>query len=429
MSGRVRLWLAVGGLAVLLSGVAVLDSPAPTSGAAAGTARPAAKAALVIDDGPARGSLADDPAFVAAVRRLPWNADEAADPAPGLRSVVFAGDVPGGRWALVVGPVLGPAGQPGSTAVWFGGPPGAPADGLNPLTPPTRAPEHAPLGLLDQRTGTLVVVAAPGDAVQVSERPDIGEDGRVHRAFREVQTADGVAVAQVRPSDVPGSASTAFRVIRNGRMVAHAAPTTVGGRPGTALAVELDRPDPPPPASAAPVVARTTQQLLAPLGLDRHERRVTLLWAGNLPGPGPERGSAAVVAATTPSGAVVVDGEWLVAVDTADGGYLQGGDCGLDILPAGPPVERRVHALGCEVLDPATGAGSVRTVLLVVAPPQVERVRLYDNSSHFLAELPAREGLVVGLMPPLTATVEAVTATGVSLGRTDLMRRGIDFLD
>jgi hypothetical protein len=300
---------------------------------------------------------------------------------------------------------------------------------LRPLALPTQAPADSPLGLLDQRTGTLLVVAAPGDVVEVSERPEIGADGSVHRAFREVETVDGVAVARLRPSDVPVSASAAFRVTRNGRLVAHGAPTTVGGRPGTALSVELDHPDGPPPATAGPVVALTTERLLAPLGLARHELRVTVLWAGSLPGPGPGAGSAAVVAATMPSGAVVVDGEWLVSVESADGDYVQGGDCGLDVLPAGPPLEMQVHALGCEVVDPAAGISSVRTVLLIVAPQQVERVRLYDNASHFLGELPARDGLVIAAMPALTATVEAVTATGTSLGRTELMRRGIDFMD
>lgn len=437
---RRLLWLAAAVVGILLVVAAPSDRSEPAPGAAASTRPPVARSALVVDDGPPRGSLAGDAAFVTAVRGLPWNADEAAGSGSEVRTVVFAGDVPGARWALVVGRVLGPpdapgspadgpAGQSGLMALWFGGPAGAPADDLQPLTSPTRAPPDTPLGLLDQRTGTLVVVAAPGDVVEVSERPEIAEDGRVFRAFREVRTVDGVAVARLRPSDVPVSAAAAFRVIRNGNMVFHAAPTTVGAEPGTALPAELDHPDGPPPASAGPVIALTAQRLLAPLGLAEHELRVTVLWAGDLPGPGAETGSAAVVAATTPSGAVVVDGEWLVSVDSADSAYVQGGDCGLDILPAGPPIEQRVHALACEVVDPATGTISVRTVLLVVAPPHVDRVRLYDNASHFLAELPARDGLVIAPMPPLTATVEAVTATGISLGRTELMRRGIDFLD
>lgn len=440
MDGRCRLLWVAAALVVLLLVLAAVDRADPAPEAAAGTGPAVPNAALVIDDGPPRGSLAGDPAVVDAVRRLPWSADEAPGAAPGMRSVVFAGDVPGARWALVVGPLLeppdatglsadGPAAQSGPMALWFGGPAGARADDLLPLTSPTRAPPHAPLGLWDQRTGTLVVVAAPGDVVEVSERPEIGADGRVHRSFRELETADGVAVGRLGTSDVPVSAAAAFRVIRNGRMVAHGAPTTIGDRPAAPLPVALDHPAGPPPASADRVVALAAQRLLAPLGLARHELRVTLLWAGDLPGPDPGAGSAAVLAATMPSGAVVVDGEWLASVESADGGSPQGGNCGLDTLPAGPPVERRVHALACEVVNPATGISSVRTVLLVVAPRQVDRVRVYDSSSHFLAELPAPGGVVVAPLPPLTATVEAVTETGISLGRTQLMRRGIDFLD
>jgi hypothetical protein len=283
-----------------------------------------------------------------------------------------------------------------------------------------------PLGLLDQRTGTLVVVAAPGDVVEVSERPEIAQDGSVHRAFREVETVDGIAVARLRPSDVAVSAAAVYAVRRGDRIVAHAVPTAIGNRPGSPLPAALTE-GRPTPASAAPVVAWTAERLLAPLGLARHELRVTVLWAGDLPGPGPEAGSAAVVAATLPSGAVVVDGEWLLAVDSASGDYLQGGDCGLDVLPAGPPVHRQVHALACEVVDPTTGTTFVRTVLLVVAPQQVTSVRLYDNASRFLAEFPTVDGITIAPMPRLTATVEAVTAAGVSLGRTELMRRGIDF--
>jgi hypothetical protein len=444
VDGRRLLWLAAAALSVLLLLIGPFDRTDPAPEAAAGTRSPvddiAGAAATTIDRVPPRGSLASDPDYVEAVRRLPWSADEAAGAALGNRSVVFVGDVPGARWALVVGRVLGPpdapgspadgpAGQSGLMAVWLGGGPGAPAGDLRPLTAPTRAPDDAPIGLLDQRTGTLVVVAGPDDLVEVSERPEVVEDGRVYRAFRDVETVDGVAVARLRPSDVPVSAAAAFRVTRHGRLVAHSAPVTIGGRPTAALPVTLTHPARPSPPTAGPVVDLTAQRLLAPLGLARHELELTVVWAGSLPGPGSETGSAAVVAATMPSGAVVVDGEWLVAVDSPGGAYLQGGDCGLDILPAGPPVELRVHALGCEVVDPTTGTNFVQTVLLVVAPPQVDRVRLYDNASHFLAELPAEQGVVIAPMPPLTATVEAVTDTGISLGRTQLMRRGIDFLD
>lgn len=432
-------WLAAAAGVVLLLAVPPLARSQPEPEAAARATPPVV--AVELGTEPPRGSLAGDHAFVEAVRRLPWDRDGMAgsgNPGLGSRTVVFAGDVPGGRWALVVGRVLGPPGAPGRPAdrptaqtgllaVWFGGAPGAAPEELAPLTAPARAPADAPLGLLDQRTGALVVVAARGDVVEVSERPEVAEDGSVHRTFRGVETVDGVAVARLRPSDGGVSGAVVYAVRRGDRTVARAAPATIGNRPGSALPVTLDEPRGPAPGSAAPVVAWTAERLLAPLGLARHELRVTVLWAGDLPGPGPGSGSAAVVAVTLPSGAVVVDGEWLLAVDSPTGRYLQGGDCGLDVLPAGPPVDQRVHALACEVVDPSTGTTFVRSVLLVVAPPHVRAVRLYDNASRFLTELPAVDGVVIAPLPRLTATVEAVTAAGVSLGRTELMRRGVDF--
>ena len=214
---------------------------------------------------------------------------------------------------------------------------------------------------------------------------------------------------------------------RDGREVARTAPIVIGSHSGAKLPIVLEQPRGRVPDGAAAVVSWTAERMLAPLGLARHELRVTVAWAGSLPGPDPSSGSAAVVAATLPSGAIIVDGEWLLPVESTLGGYVQGGDCGLDVLPAGQPVEQRLHALACEIVDPSLGASLVRTVLLVVAPPQVTLVRLYDGARHFLAELPTVDGLVIAPMPHLTTTVEAITADGISLGRTHLMGRGIDF--
>ncbi len=444
---RRLLWLTAAVLLCLLLLGTPFASPEQEPAAAGPTTPPAAAAvAPGLLTGHPRGSLAGDHAVVEAVRRLPWSGDEGGSDvgvpgtALGIRSVVFVGDVPGARWALVVGRVLGPpdapgspadgpAGQSGLVAVWFGGPPGAPPESLRPLTSPVRTPKDAPLGLLDQGTGTLVVVTAPGDVVEVSERPAIAEDGSIYRAYRTVTSSDGVAMARLRPSDLPVSAATVYRVTRDGREVARTAPTVIGNRSGADLPIVLDQPRGPVPDGATGVVSWTAERLLAPLGLARHELRVTVVWAGSLPGPDPSSGSAAVVAATMPSGAVVVDGEWLLPVESASGGYVQGGDCGLDVLPAGQPVEQRVHVLVCEIVDPSLGASLVRSVLLVVAPPQVTLVRLYDGARHFLAELPTVDGLVIAPMPHLTTTVEAITADGISLGRTHLLGRGIDYGD
>jgi hypothetical protein len=173
-------------------------------------------------------------------------------------------------------------------------------------------------------------------------------------------------------------------------------------------------------------VERTAERLLAQLGPARHEVAVTAVWTGNVPGPNAASGEAVLVAVTVPSGAVVVDGEWLLPVSSPSGDYVQGGDCGLDVLPAGPPPAQRVLALACDVVD-ARGRAPVRAFLVVVTPPQVRVVRIYDSRDRWLGEHPVTDGVVVVPLPPGTATVEAVTADGIGLGRAALLARGIDF--
>ena len=225
---------------------------------------------------------------------------------------------------------------------------------------------------------------------------------------------------------MPVSDAVVYRVGRGGRTVARGAPETIGDRPGAALPVAVAAPRGPPTPTAARAVARTAERLLAQLGPARHEVEVTAVWTGSVPGPDPASGEAVLVAVTLLSGAVVVDGEWLLPVRSWSGNYVQGGDCGLDVLPAGPPVEQRVLALACEVVD-AHGSAPVRSFLVVVTPPQVRLVRIYDSQDHWLAEQPVVGGVVVTPLPPGTATVEAVTAGGIGLGRTGLLARGVDF--
>ena len=381
--------------------------------------------------GPPRGPLAGDTGFVDAVRRLAWHTGGMPEPPLESRWVVYAGDVPGARWALVVtgDPLHAEAARLGPApliAAWLGGPAGATPDRLSPLAAPVAVPVDGPAALLDQRSGVLVVVAAPGDEVEVSERPGVAGDGTVFRTWRRVAVTEGVAVARLRPSDVPVSAAAAYRVLRGGRVVARETPQNIGGRPDAPLPVAIDSPRGPPSPTAAPAVRRTAGRLLSRLGPARHEIALTLLWSGTVPGSDPGAGQAAVVALTQPSGAVVVDGEWLRPVTSASGDYLQHGDCGFDVLPAGPPVTLRVLPLVCGLVEPG-GRGPVRSVLVVVGPHTVTVVRVYDRDSTFLAEFPAVDGVVVAPLPAGTATVEAVTAGGVGLGRSALLGRGVDF--
>jgi len=78
---------------------------------------------------PPRGSLANDAEFIDAVLRVPWSPE--MDPPLATRQVVFAGDVPGARWARVVGLVDGEL-----YGAWLAGPPDAAGSELSQLTAP-----------------------------------------------------------------------------------------------------------------------------------------------------------------------------------------------------------------------------------------------------------------------------------------------------
>ena len=151
-----------------------------------------------------RGALTGDGAFVSAMAEAPW---PDAPAGTGNRRVVFADDVPGGRWALVA--AGGSRSRPAAIA-WFTGPTGASADRMT-LSLVRTAPDPAlPVSLTDPATGALVVVGAPGDRISVSARPQVEADGSVTRSFRDVFASRGVAVADMIP--VPGAVESSARL-------------------------------------------------------------------------------------------------------------------------------------------------------------------------------------------------------------------------
>ncbi|TQN42332.1 hypothetical protein FHU33_1729 [Blastococcus colisei] len=451
---RQRNLLAAAGCVVLL-GIAVPrlvdggpQEAGPASGAVSEVTGGAGAAAAVVDvfSEPTRGSLADDRAFLDGVRALPWTEEpplRAADgtvlhylPEPPVESrrVVFAGDVPGGRWALVVGwttdaPAEAAGLPPGVVptdalaAAWFTGPPGASVDQMTLGSGPNSVANDWPAALTDPRTGTLVVVAAPGDEVQVSHRPLIDEEGTTSRQWRQVDTGDGVAVTRISPVPRSYDASTSFRVLRDGRIEARDAPWSLyaedlGGEP----AIEYLRGQ---PAELGEQAARyAAENVLRELGLSGSQVRIAAQWTGSVPAGGSDQ--AALVTVTLPSGAVVVTAQWLMP-ERPDGSSM-GAFCGQAVQPAGPPAERRVHAVACEVVDTTSGA-PMRTSLVVVAPPEVALIRTYDGDRRFLADHSAVDGVLVAPMPLGTETVEAVTAGGVTLGRVDVLGHAVDFGD
>ncbi|MFP5370386.1 MAG: RNA polymerase sigma factor, partial [Actinomycetes bacterium] len=388
--------------------------------------------AIAVHDLPTRGSLAGDTAFLDGVRALPWESEifgvdgAPAYAMPSFRRVVFAGDVPGGRWALVVGssssgdPRGGPDGSGDLLQAWFTGPPGAAPEQMALSSYPLGVPPDVPVALLDPRTGTLVVVAAPGDAVEVSERSVLAADGSRSRPYQPADTTEGIATTRIGLGGTTLPFAVHYRVLRGGTVVASSSPEWVVSSVGPDLpVVDISYPRGIPAADAASAAQSAALAVLVPLGLPVRGTDVVARWAGPLPEPAD--GALAVVTVTAPSGAVVTTAHWQAVSGTGD--VTSGGECGLDIRPAGEPTEQRVLAVGCEVYSATTGA-VVDEVLVVLVPPSVTALRAYDMRGRFLADLPVPEdGVLLGAKPPGTAEVEAETAGGILLGRTDLLGR------
>ena len=370
---------------------------------------------------PTRGSLADDAAFVEAARRQSWTAswtddDRLPDPPVETRRVVFAGVIGNRSMALVVGEntAVNRAGDDDASsplaAAWFVG---AGTD-MELYSTPRGIDEDSPIGLVGPG-GNLVVVAAPGDEVEVSERPEIDADGEVSRVYRPVETADGIAVHVLdRPTSgeatsVPMWLASSFRVLRDGVHVRDAVPDTAASQVTRSIGLRMGstRDVGHLPGVVAQDVATSTLVQLGLTDLDA-EVEITTQWAGSAPGP--EGTTVALVTVTVPSGAVVVAAD--VQLHLPGGGYI-GSQCGLAIRPAGAAADDRVYAVSCP--EPESGdLGS----LVVVAPQEVASVRVYGAAGKFLHEYPADDGVVAVVPPPGAAEVEAVTDSGVLLGRT-----------
>ena len=336
-------------------------------------------------DAAVRGSLAGDRAFLDAVRLLDWSS---GGPGPDRadREVAFAGDVPGGRWVLVVGRAGGAlVGQ------WFTAAPGAaPADlvadpGVSYLDeddPVTRIAGEAP-------GGALLVLARPGEQVQVAQRAVVDADGSVRREYAPVPTVDGVAVTEVDSTTEAGIAAR-YRVLRDGAVVAEGMPAALSWPSRTFDPPELTalRPGSSEPDPTA--VDQAITEVAGPTGLDEDTLDPVLLWSGPLPAPGGGTVDAVVLALTMPSGAVVVSTAY---ADIAPDGSGVGGTCGASAHPAGTPVGDLVVVTARE----AAGAGSSGSLLsyLVSAPAGATRVELLGAGGALLAEQSVVEGSAV----------------------------------
>jgi hypothetical protein len=138
------------------------------------------------------------------------------------------------------------------------------------------------------------------------------------------------------------------------------------------------------------------------------------------PVPGGE-GTVALVTVTLPSGAYLVSAQWAWDINAeVHSQYPVGADCGLDVRPAEPPPDERLLVAACEMYDPLDGS-VLGTVLVASIPPGVDALRLYRGDGSFAGEQEVDGSTLVVQVPAGTQTVEAVTAGGVQLGRSQLL--------
>lgn len=402
---RRRVLAAATVAAVVLAGaVLTLTRPAPEPLAAAPPAAPAVDAgpsvrAAPVLTGPARGSLADDPAFLAAVQQADWGglvAPPAAD-----RTVVFAGDTPSGRAALVVGTV-----DEDFRGTWLIGPAGAPAETLVPHLPPGLA-RSRPVTLLLGGPGpaSLVVLAGRGDTIEVSDRLMVGPRGTVARSYTAVDATDGVAV--VPATTTQDGPALSVRVTREGRLVHRSAVDWPGDRPGRTTPLPVLEPI--RPVLREPddrVVAAALVALAVPLGVEPAGLQPELLWSGTLSlsrGPG----TVAVVVGRSPGGALVVT-TWA----GVGGGVVP---CGT-VTPAGStPVSSLTVARTCTVDLSGLGEPGDGSWLVVTAPPDATAVEVLGATDRVVARLPLTGGGTVVPLPDGARTVRTLDAAGQPL--------------
>lgn len=391
-----------------------------------------------------RGSLAADGAFNDALRSVPWTyqqwrspdgagvtTDPQLQPAPGWtsettdlaaayrpdqRTVLFAGDVPGGRWALIA---LDSA--YGDTVAWFSGPADARPDQMTISGMPQAVSAGEPLVHLDlaDEQRTLVVVTEPGDQVELSDRVILEADGTMNRAFAPMpdEDGDGVIVTTLDSSTRFGVAAS-VRVSRDGEAVWQAAPSTAGRPAG------IDRDN----ARGWPIgiTTRTSATVdpgydylnealtaLAPFGLDLDDlasedgAELTTVFQGSTNGPltPGETPVVSIYSIQMPSGARVLVGGWTNAPGdtTPEGQRPDQGVPYLDVRPADASV-------GQDVVAARMTVGT--DVLVISAPTTADTAIVLDGRGAELTRLSLVDGMTSMAFPSGATAVQIVGQDG-----------------
>lgn len=367
-------------------------------------------------DVPTRGSLADDQAFLADFV-AEWLPGEGAseETAPAYPHVVFAGDVDAGRWVAVVDDVGGQL-----YVGWYTGSVGVSASELTRERSQELSDEREPLRRLadDDPTGTLLVVAAPGDQVQVSPRADVTMDGEVVRSYESVETVEGIAITRV--SSGQNGTSASIRVLRDGAPVYRAiADPRAYPDPALLLVDDIDLPfgGPVRPAAGSPGslgAILAAQTVLQPVGLEASSADFGYLWAAQVPSGSPPVVSVHVVAVRAPGGGAFVS--TAISASSPEGDTTSAGVCLAQAVPGGIELDELVVVALC----PANEDGA--ETLIVTGPTDTVRAEVLDGAGSVIADIALSGGGAIIALPDGAEAVRTYDALGTPGPEQDILR-------
>jgi hypothetical protein len=425
---RRRVILTAAGIAAALVFVAlpvvtsgVIDEGSGEETAATPSRRPSPNYVPPLGDLPTRGSLADDEEWLADVAELSWRSSAMEsdvpsdvlstlpDPPADTRQVAFAGEVPGGRVALV----LGRDPHQGFVHAWFAGPIDADPRELTLAAFPTSTPERLPLALWatpdpasdDQ---VIVVVGHPGDQARLLTGRQVTADGKTRELWQTVPMEDGAGAARPeRPFSWPFG--IAFEIQRNAQAQPMFPALDFGHGMFAGIPERIDIADPRGLARAvtADELQWPAEALLSHYGLPADQLRPTLLVAGSV-GAGSTT-TVVLVGVTFPSGATATH------LSTYWGGSegMTSMTVMSDPVPAGTALLDQVLAIATTnsltVSGPTTGSvaeayradGTLLTMVpltdgwgVVPLAPMADlaTVRVLDARGSLVAEVPVQHG-------------------------------------
>ena len=399
------------GLAVALvfGSVPVLRGLVPDAPTAQDVAAPSSRPARgpsVLYDVPARGPLAEDAGWLAAMTAVPWQttAMDTETPAPvDTHRVTWAGDVGGTRVAFVLGQA-----DARVQGAWFTGPAGAAPAEMEQATGLQQLAGGMPLVFVDAPEGTgngvLVVVGLPGDTAEYVAGTTVSADGQQQEVREPLPGADGVAAAEL---DGPLDVTDGTRVVvsRAGRTVDSMAYVSTDRADAVvqALVAELDD-----PRGLAPRVSAETVRSVASTGRRTYgtglDGATPVLLAA---GPTAGGGELALVGWTFGSGATVLAA---AASETSADGSATSSLWTLDPQPAGVPLaDQPVAVLLADDLALSGPSGAVTA-------------EARDAGGALLATLPLASGSGTGSAGPDPATVRFLDAAGTVLAGVPVTR-------